>query len=321
MKTFYITTSIAYTNAEPHIGYALELTQADVLARYHQLLGDDTYFLTGTDEHGIKIERSATKLSQDPQDFVNNIAERFQALTKALNISNNDFIRTTDKERHWPGVEKIWRSLQDKGALYEKEYEGLYCVGHEAFVKKSELIDGLCPIHKTEPEKIREKNWFFKLSDYKREIKGRIERDELKIVPESRKHEILNLFDDAEDVSFSRPADKLQWGIPVPGDSSQTIYVWADALTNYISALGYGQDEKLLHYWPADIHLIGKDILRFHAMVWPAMLLAIELPLPRSINVHGFITSEGQKISKSLGNVIDPFMLIEKYGAEVLLLA
>jgi len=316
---FYITTSIAYTNAEPHIGYALELSQADVLARYHRLLGEDVYFLTGTDEHGTKIERAAAQAGKNPQEFVDAIAGRFKDLTKALGISNSDFIRTTDKERHWPGVEKIWRTLQGKGALYEKEYEGLYCVGHEAFINKSELEGGFCPIHKTEPESIKEKNLFFRLSDYKNEVRDRIERGELKIIPESRKNEVLNLFSEAEDVSFSRPVDKLTWGIPVPGNSSQTIYVWADALTNYISALGYGRNEKLLSsYWPSDVHLIGKDILRFHAMIWPAMLLAAELSLPKAIYVHGFITSEGQKMSKSLGNVIDPFSIIEKYGAEVI---
>jgi methionyl-tRNA synthetase len=316
-KKFYITTAIAYVNAPPHIGFALELLQADVLARYHRSIGDDTRFLTGTDEHGAKIVKAAEQAGRDTKEFVDETAEKFRSLTKALNVSNDDFIRTSDNVRHWPGAQKIWRELAAKGDLYKKNYEGLYCVGHEAFVKKSDLVDGLCPLHKTEPEKIKEENWFFKLTKYKNEVKKRIENDELKIIPASRKNEILNLFDDAEDVSFSRPSKDIRWGIPVPGDDTQTMYVWADALTNYISALGYGTDEENLEkYWPADAHLVGKDILRFHAMIWPAMLLSAELPLPKSIYVHGFITVDGEKMSKTIGNVVDPFALVEKYGSE-----
>ena len=185
-------------------------------------------------------------------------------------------------------------------------------------MKKSDLVDGLCPLHKTEPEKIEEENWFFKLTKYKNEVKNKVENDELKIVPALRKNEILNLFDDAEDISFSRPSKDIKWGVPVPGDDSQTMYVWADALTNYISALGYGNDEApFKKYWPADIHLVGKDILRFHAMIWPTMLLSAELPLPKSIYVHGFITVDGEKMSKTIGNIVDPFALVDKYGSEV----
>ena len=318
MKKFYITTAILYTNGPPHIGFAMELVQADALARYRRLVGDDVQFLTGTDEHGATVVKGAEKAGEDVKEFVDEMAGKALKLTKALNISNDDFIRTSDKVRHWPGAVKFWRELAGRGDLYKKNYEGLYCVGHEAFMKKSDLVGGLCPLHKTEPEKVKEENWFFKLAKYKNEIKKKIEDDELKIVPVSRKNEILNLFDDAEDVSFSRPSKDLKWGIPVPGDDSQTMYVWADALTNYITALGYGENsDNFKKYWPADIHLVGKDILRFHAMIWPTMLLAAELPLPRSIYVHGFITVDGEKMSKTTGNVIDPFALVKKYGSEV----
>jgi len=315
---FYITTAIAYTNAEPHIGFALELLQADVLARYHHLIGDETYFLTGTDEHGSKIAQAAEKHGKDTQAFVDEIAETFIDLTKKLNISNDDFIRTSDQKRHWPAAQKIWRKLADSGDLYKKDYEGLYCVGCESLKKKSDLENGLCPIHKTEPQVVKEENWFFRLSNYTAIIKDKIQNDELKIVPASRKNEIINLLDDAEDVSFSRPTSTLKWGIPVPGDDTQTMYVWTDALTNYISAIGYvDKTEQFKKLWPADVHLIGKDILRFHAMYWPAILLSVGIDLPKAIYVHGFVTADGEKMSKSLGNVIDPKHLIEKYGVDV----
>lgn len=312
---FYITTSIMYANANPHIGFAFELVLTDVLARYHRLLGDDTYFLTGTDEHGATVTKAADKNNKSPKEFVDEVAVKVQELTKVLNISNDDFIRTSDQVRHWPTAQKFWNLIKDD--LYKKNYEGLYCVGHEAFMKKSDLVDGICPLHKTEPEKIDEENWFFKLTKYKKEVKKRIESGEMQIVPETRKQEILNLIDDAEDVSFSRSLRDLKWGIPVPGDETQTMYVWADALTNYISALGYGGNEERMNFWPADIHLVGKDILRFHAMIWPAMLLSASLPLPKAIYVHGFITVDGEKMSKTIGNVVDPFEAIKKYGAEV----
>ncbi len=312
---FYITTSIMYTNGDPHIGFAFELILTDVLARYHRLLGDDTFFLTGTDEHGATVVKAADKNNKSPREFTDEIAAKVQKLAKILNISNNDFIRTSDQVRHWPAAQKFWNLIKDD--LYKKNYEGLYCIGHEAFMKKSDLVDGICPLHKTEPEKIKEENWFFKLTKYKKEIKKKIESGELKIVPETKKQEILNLIDDAEDVSFSRPSKDLKWGIPVPGDETQTMYVWTDALTNYISALGYGGNEEKMNYWPADVHLIGKDILRFHAMIWPAMLLSADLPLPKAIYVHGFINVDGEKMSKTVGNVVDPFDAVEKYGSEV----
>lgn len=317
MNKFYITTSIAYVNSVPHCGFAMELIQADVLARYHRLQGNNTWFLTGTDEHGTSVVRGAAKANKGVAEFVDDIAEKYKNLTKILNISNDDFIRTSDKERHWPGATKFWNELVEASDLYKKKYEGLYCVGHESFIKKSELVDGRCPLHKTVPEEIEEENWFFKLTKHKKEVKDKIETGELKIVPESRIKEVLNLIDDAEDISFSRPISSLKWGIPVPNDPDQTMYVWADALTNYISAIGYKDNtEHFQKFWPADVHLIGKDILRFHAIYWPAMLLSVGLPLPKAIYVHGFITVEGEKMSKTIGNVMDPFALIEKYGVE-----
>jgi len=315
---FYITSSIAYTNAPPHIGFALEVVQADVLARYHRSLGEDVFYLTGTDEHGSKIAKAAAEAGKTSEKFTDELAEKFKKLTKELNLSNDDFIRTTDKQRHWPSVRKVWQELRKNGDLYKKKYKGYYCVGCEAFITEKDLVDGKCPNHQKAPEIVEEENYFFRLSKYSSKIEELIRKDELKIIPESRKNEMLNFINQGlEDVSFSRSAEKLKWGIPVPGDESQKVYVWADALTNYISALGFAKDgEKFKKYWPADIHCVGKDILRFHATIWPGMLLSLSLPLPKNIFVHGFITSGGQKMSKSLGNVIDPLALVDKYGAD-----
>jgi methionyl-tRNA synthetase len=317
MKKFYITTSIPYTNAAPHIGFALEAVQADVLARYNTKLKKDVYFLTGTDEHGLKIKKAAEAVGKSPKQFVDEISAKFLNLTKVLNISNTDFIRTTDEERHIPAVQKIWQELDKNGDIYQKRYSGWYCAGCEAFVTEKELINGQCPIHKKEPELIEEENYFFKLSKYLPEIKKQIEKNSLSIIPESKKKEVLGFISTGmEDVSFSRSKDKY-WGIPVPGDESQVIYVWGDALPNYISAIGYSTDKKKFKkYWPANMHCIGKDILKFHAIIWPAMLLSLKLKLPECIFVHGFIGVNGQKMSKSLGNIVDPFELISKYGAD-----
>ena len=300
-------------NDKPHLGHALEKIQADVLARYHRLKGDEVFFLTGTDEHGAKIVRAAQKAGKDPQEFVNDISEKFQFLKDALNLSYDDFIRTSDKERHWPGAEKMWKALREAGALYEKNYKGLYCVGHEAFITEKELVDGKCPDHGKEPEMVEEKNWFFKLSKYAKEIAEKIKSGELQIIPEGRRNEILSFLEgEVNDVSFSRSIKNLEWGIPVPDDPEQVMYVWCDALTSYISALGYGRNEDYKKWWPADVQVLGKDILRFHAAIWPAMLMAAKLPLPKQLFVHGFITVDGKKMSKTIGNVVDPVEFIEK---------
>jgi len=317
MAKFYITTSIAYVNAPPHIGHALEEIEADVLARYHRLKGDDVFFLTGTDEHGAKIARAAAASGKSPEIFTDEISEQFRALKNSLNLSWDDFIRTTDQKRHWPAVRAVWEKLAAAGNIYKKQYEGLYCVGHEAFVTQKDLADGKCADHGKPPEVVKEENYFFRLSKYTNEIGAKIKSGDLRIIPEERKNEILSFIEreGLEDVSFSRPRKDLSWGIPVPGDDTQTIYVWADALTNYLSAIGY-PDKKFEKYWPADVHVIGKDILRFHAAIWPGILLSLGLPLPKTLFVHGFITSEGKKMSKTIGNVVDPAALVEKYGVD-----
>ena len=320
MSKFYITTAIDYTNAPPHLGHALEKVQADAVARHRRALGEDVFFLTGADEHGVKIVRSAEAAGKEVKIFTDENVKLLKSLAEKLNISNDDFIRTSDKERHWPGAQALWKKLVEAGDIYKSKYKGFYCVGCEAYVTEKDLVDGNCPDHNQKPELIEEENYFFKLSKYAKEIELRIKNNELRILPESRKNEILALLKrEVEDISFSRPAEKLKnWGVPVPGDESQLMYVWCDALANYISALGYGSDDdkNFQKFWPADLHVIGKDILRFHAIIWPAMLLSAGLKLPKTIFVHGHILSGGKKMSKTLGNVIDPFDLINEYGAD-----
>jgi len=313
-KKFYLTTSIAYANGAPHIGFALESLQADVYARYFKNKFGESFFLTGTDEHGSKIARTAEVVGKTPKELVDENADKFKELKNSLNLSWNNFIRTSDQKNHWPVAQEVWKRLESSGDLYRKSYKGLYCVGHEAFVTQKDLVDGKCIDHKKEPELIEEENWFFKLSKYTKKIEEKIKSEELKIVPGTRKNEVLSLLKDGlEDVSFSRPSKDLSWGVPVPGDDSQTMYVWADALSNYIS--GYGGIEKWEEH-PADIHFIGKDILRFHAAIWPGMLLSAGIKLPKAIYVHGYILVSGEKMSKSVGNVVDPFELVKKYGTD-----
>ncbi len=319
-KKFYITTAIAYVNGAPHIGHALEFIQADVLARYYRLLGVPTFFLTGTDEHGIKNYTSAEAAGLKPKDFVDQNAKVFQELDKALKISQDFFIRTTDKEIHYPGVEKFWKALASAGDIYKGKYEGLYCPGHEAFLNEADLVDGKCPDHEAPLQKIVEENYLFRYTKYVPKVIELIESGKLSVIPGFRKNEIINLLkSNPGDVSFSRPKDKLPWGIPVPGDPDQIIYVWSDALVNYLTGVGYGRDEELFKkWWPADLHVIGKDILRFHAGLWPAMLLSAGVELPKVIFVHGFVNTGGRKLSKSTGNTVDPFELVKQYGVDPL---
>src|SRR3990172_6810474 len=315
---FYVTTAIPYVNAAPHIGFAFEIVQADAIARYHRSIGDDTFFLTGTDENALKNVQSAEKSGIPVQKFVDQNSQRFEDLKGALNLSFDDFIRTTE-ERHVKGAQIFWEACNPDD-IYKKTYKGLYCVGCEEFKTPKELVEGKCPEHGTVPEEVEEENYFFKLSRYQKQLEKLIEKDELKIIPETRKNEVLSFVRSGlEDFSISRTQERAHgWGIPVPGDPSQTLFVWFDALTNYITALGYGGDgKKFKKYWkenPQRVHVIGKGILRFHAVYWPAMLLSARIPLPSEIFVHGYLTVEGQKISKSLGNVVDPYALVEKYS-------
>ncbi|MGB9763177.1 MAG: methionine--tRNA ligase [Minisyncoccia bacterium] len=319
-KKYYITTAIDYVNASPHAGHAFEKILADVLARYLRMKGNDVYFLTGTDENSLKNVQSAEKNGIPVADLVNRNAQKFIDLVKALNLSNNDFIRTTEK-RHILGVQKLWKACEND--IYKKTYEGLYCTGCEEFYKENELINGLCPEHKTKPELVREENYFFYLSKYEKQLKELIESDKLKIIPSSKKNEILSFINSGlEDICISRSSIRAHnWGIDVPNDKTQKIWVWFDALSNYITALNYfNEDDKFKNWWNETteiIHIIGKGISRFHAVYWPAMLLSARLSLPKTIFIHGYLTVEGEKMSKSLGNVIDPFDLINKYGSEV----
>lgn len=321
---WYITTSIPYVNAQPHIGFALEEIQTDVFARYHRLLGDAVRFQTGTDENSLKNVQAAEREGISTAALVERNAQRFQALGPLLGVSFDDFIRTGAEQRHIDGVYKLWRACAARGDIYKRPYQGLYCVGCEQFYEEADLVNGLCPNHGVRPEFVEEENYFFRLSRYATDLRRLIESDQLRIVPETRKNEVLGFIQRGLlDFSISRSQARAKgWGIPVPDDPSQVIYVWFDALTNYISALGYGDDAPAYQrYWVNSAqrtHVIGKDITRFHALYWPAMLLSAGVPLPTTIFVHGFITVNGQKISKSSGNVVEPGPLVEQYGRDAL---
>ncbi len=321
-KKFYITTSIPYATTRPHVGHILDPLIADVLSRFHRIKGEEVRFLVGTDEHGAKIARAAEKLGKTPKELVDEVSEAYRKFHIVLGNSPDDFIRTSDQKRHWPGAKKMWQTLAASGDLYKKQYKGLYCVGHEAFITEKDLENGKCRDHLHAPEAIEEENWFFRLSKYSQEIGEKIKAGKFRVIPESRKNEILSLIKEGlEDISFSRPSKDLSWGVPVPGDPTQTMYVWCDALVNYISAIGYGRDgsatqESFKKWWPADVQVVGKDNLRFHAAIWPGMLLSAGVDLPKALFVHGFVNVEGQKISKTIGNVILPEDVVGKYGAD-----
>ncbi len=319
MSRHYITTAIDYPNANPHMGHVLEKVLADVMARWFRLKGDEVRFQIGTDEHGIKIQQTAEKEGLTPRELVDRNVPFFQELYAKLGISADVFVRTTDSEKHWPTVVALWNRLREKGMLEKRTYTGLYCSGCERFLTKRDLIEGVCDIHKRPPEEVKEENWFFKLSEETAWLKELLETT-YKIIPDSRKNETMTLIDQGlEDVSFSRPKSSLSWGIPVPDDDNQVMYVWCDALTNYISGLNYfgANDGSASHakrsaegevWWDKAIvtHVIGKDIARFHALIWPAMLKAADIKTPDQLLIHGFLTSDGQKMSKSLGNVVKP---------------
>jgi len=308
-KRFFVTTPIYYINDLPHIGHAYATFAADILARYHRSVGDQTFFLTGTDENSQKTVFAAQTAGKEIKVYTDELARRWQETWQKLGISNDDFIRTTEP-RHAKVVKEIFEKIDQKGDLYKSKYEGLYCVGHEAFLKPDDLDEnGLCPDHKTKPEQISEANYFFRLSKYQPALLQHFKNNPSFVEPKERYNEILNFIKGGlQDISVTRETQK--WGIPSPVDPNQVVYVWFDALINYISA-----DSSR---WPADVHIIGKDILRFHAVIWPAMLLSAGYPLPKKIFAHGFFTIDGVKISKSLGNAIDPLAISEKYGVDAL---
>ena len=316
---YYITTPIFYPNSSPHIGTAYTTVAADALARYQRLRGKDVYFLTGTDENAQKILRTAEALNVDPHVYVDGIVERFQSLWQQLDITNDDFIRTTE-ERHHVVVKEIFTRLYEQGDIYKAEYKGWYCTPCETFWTESKLVDGKCPNPDCgrEPELLKEESYFFRLSKYQDVLLRHIRENPDFIQPASRRNEMIRFIENGlEDLSVSRTT--LKWGIQVPFDPQHYVYVWLDALINYISALGYPEGEKYKKYWPADVHLMGKDIVRFHSVIWPIILLALDIPLPKVVYGHGwFLSREGGKISKSRGNVQDSFELIRRYGSDAI---
>ena len=313
-EKFYITTPIYYANAKPHLGHAFTAVYADVLARWQKIQRKDVFFTVGTDEHGAKIAKAAEKAGREPQNFVDEIAGEYKKTWQALNIQYNDFIRTTSG-KHKEGVLAFIKKIHEAGDIYEGVYEGLYCVECENFVLERNLKNGLCPDHLIAPKKVKEKNHFFNLKKYLPLVKEKITSGELKITSESRKNEILSIIE-AGVPDFSITRGNVKWGIPFPYDKKQTIYVWADALANYITVLDFPDGENYKNFWPADMHIIGADINKFHSIFWPAMLMSAGLPLPKNIFVHGLFTINGQKMSKTLGNIIDPVDIVNKFGAD-----
>lgn len=319
MRKFYLTTAIPYVNSSPHVGHALEFVQADVVGRYHRMIGDETLLLTGADENALKNVQAAEKAGITPLELCDKNSEKFRDLLSSLKVSYDRFQRGSDKVLHWPGVAKLWDLCFKNGDIYKKTYTGLYCVGCEEYYTEDELVNGLCPEHKTKPELVSEENYFFRLSRYQEKLLSLIETNKLFIIPDTRRREVLSFIKSGlSDFSVSRSINRAKnWGVPVPRDSSQIIYVWFDALDIYMTGVGFGTDEtNWKKWWPADLHIIGKGIIRFHAIYWIAMLLSANLPLPKSLFVHGYVTSDGTKMSKSLGNVIDPFDFINKYGVD-----
>lgn len=315
--SYFVTTSIPYVNGEPHIGFGMELVMADVLARAARLQGKSVIYSTGTDEHGGKIAEKAVELKLTPKALADQMSKKFEDLSKLLNVSNDRFIRTTDSA-HEERAQIIWKQMAKD--IYKGKYIGMYCTGCEAFVTEVAAKEnkGICPIHNKPYEKIEEENYFFKLSAYAERIRAEIESGDLLIIPAKRRNEILQVIKDGlDDTSISRPKDKISWGIPVPGDPKQTMYVWFEALMNYITVLGYPEHKDFKEFWPANVQVLGKDIIRFHAATWPGMLMSLGLPLPKALYVHGFININNQKMSKSSGSFVTPAEVVKKYSADV----
>lgn len=321
MKKFYITTAIPYVNGLPHIGHSLEYFQADTIRNYYQLKGYETLLLSGADENALKNVHAAEEEGLEVQRFLDRNSKIWHDTYEFLGVHLDVFQRGSDQKKHWPGVQKLWKLCEENGDIYKKQYEGLYCIGCESFKTEGELVDGLCPIHQKKPEPVKEENYFFKLSKYQDQLIKLIESNEFKITPENKKQEALSFIKSGlEDFSISRSNERAKGvGVPVPGDPNQKIYVWYDALNIYMTGVGFGWDEKKWQkWWPADLHIIGKDINRFHTVYWPAMLLSAKLPLPKQILIHGFVNLKGEKISKSVGNVISPQNVVKEYGLEPL---
>ncbi|MDB5237939.1 MAG: methionyl-tRNA synthetase, methionyl-tRNA synthetase [Candidatus Kaiserbacteria bacterium] len=321
MKPLYITTTLPYVNSDPHIGFALEIVHADIIARYRRLMGGKVFFNTGTDEHGQKIAQKAASEGRDVKEYVDHYAAEFRKLKEALDLSNDAFIRTTDDD-HVRAAQELWRICAAKGDIYKKKYKGLYCVGDEAFIKESDLVNGKCPNHPTmEPVEVEEENYFFMLSNYQDRILEYLKQPGV-IVPEWRREEAVKFVEQGlEDFSISRETKRMSWGVPVPGDEHQVMYVWFDALTNYISTLGWpGTEGNFKTFWTEGetLQLAGKDQVRFQSIMWQGMLMSAGIKATDKVIYHGFITSGGQKMSKSLGNVIEPYAIVNEYGADAL---
>lgn len=317
----YITTTIPYVNARPHVGFALELAQADAIARYHRLRGEEVRFQTGTDENAFKNVSAAREHGLDTRQFVDANAARFRALAEALGVSHDEFVRTTEA-RHALAVHRLWASLRPSD-VFRRRYDGLYCAGCEDFLLDRDLVGGRCPDHGVPPTPVAEENWFFRLSAWQDQLDAIVAEGRLRIVPDSKRNEVLAFIRRGlDDISISRHADRSGgWGISVPGDPTQVIYVWIEALVNYLTGLGYGQSPEWARFWGAGtrkVHVLGKNVWKFHAVYWPALLLSAGLPLPDDLVVHGFLTEDGRKISKSSGSAVDPFAVLEKVGPDAL---
>jgi len=318
---FFLTSAIPYVNSDPHLGHALELVQSDVLARTQRARGRELHFTSGTDDNSLKNVRAAERAGTSPAELVARHGADFRRLASALHVEHDDFIHTASDVRHEPAVRALWQRCVANDDVYKKAYRGWYCVGCEHFLRESEIVGGGCPVHAEPLELLEEENWFFRLSRYEAAISEAITSERLQILPLERKHEVLQFIDrGASDFSISRSRTRAKgWGISVPGDDTQIVYVWFDALANYLAVLGYPDGAAFQRFWQAGgerWHVIGKDILRFHALYWPGILLSAGLPLPTALRVHGHITSNGKKIGKSLGNAVDPFRLVARYGVD-----